>query len=94
MDVGTNFSLQFTHASESKAGMPERLLKQHVLERTVTGLCLISQALGFSNLRDADHSERASANLNDLPGRSFVAMVAGTSALLVGTALIIAAFLY
>jgi hypothetical protein len=48
MDVGTNFSLQFTHASESKAGMPERLLKQHVLERTVTGLCLISQALGFS----------------------------------------------
>ena len=48
----------------------------------------------FLDLRDADHSERASANLNDLPGRSFVAMVAGTSALLVGTALIIAAFLY
>jgi hypothetical protein len=37
---------------------------------------------------------RHKADLNDFAGDSFVAMVAGTSALLVGTAFIIAAFLY
>ena len=74
--------------------MPERLLKRQALKRTVTGLSLISQALGFSIFGILIIASRHQADLGDFAGGSFVAIFGGTSALFVGTAFIIAAFFY
>jgi hypothetical protein len=45
MDATSNFGLRFAQASGSNAGMHERLLRRQALDRTVTGLSLISQGL-------------------------------------------------
>jgi len=74
--------------------MPERLLRRQALERTVTGLSLISQGLAFSIFGMLIIANRHQADLNDFANGSFVAMLGGISALLMGTAFIIAAFLY
>jgi hypothetical protein len=51
MDATSNFSLSFAQASESKARMPERLLKRQALERFATGLNLISAIRLSADLR-------------------------------------------
>jgi len=81
MDATSNFDLRFAEASESKAGMPERLLKRQALKRTVTGLSLISQALGFSIFGMLSIANRHQADLGDFAGGSFVATAAGAGAI-------------
>ena len=94
MDATSNFGLRFAQASGSNAGMPERLLRRQALERTVIGLSLISQALGFSIFGMRIIANPFGADLNDFAGGSFVATVGGAGAILVGTAFTIAAFFY
>ena len=92
MDANSNFSL--AQSSESKTRMPDRLLTRQTLERIATGLSLIGQAFGFSIFGTLIIANRHQANLNDFAGGSFVAMSGGISAILVGTAFLIAACLY
>jgi hypothetical protein len=94
MDATSNFSLRFAQASESKVRMADRLLVRQTLRGIATGLSLISQALCFSILGTLMIANRHQADLNDFAGGSFVAMVGGISAILVGTAFLMAAFLY
>jgi hypothetical protein len=94
MDATSNFGLRFAQASGSDAGVPERLLRRQALERTLTGLSLVSQALAFSIFGILIIANRHQADLSDFVGGSFVATVGGAGAILVGTAFTIAAFLY
>lgn len=94
MDATSNFSLRFAEASESKAWIADRLLARQTLERTATGLSLISQALGFSIFGTLIIAHRHQAELNDFAGGSFVAVIGGISAILVGAAFLIAAGFY
>jgi hypothetical protein len=94
MEATSNFSLRFAQASGSKAELPERLLRRQALERILTELSLISQGLAFSIFGILIIANRYQADLHHFADGSFVAMLGGTSALLVGTAFIIAAFLY
>jgi hypothetical protein len=93
MDATSNAGLRFAQASGLNAGMPERLLRRQALERTVTGLSLVSQALAFWIFGMLIIANRHQADLNNFAGGSFVA-TAGAGALLVGTAFTIAAFFY
>jgi hypothetical protein len=74
--------------------MADRSLKRQALKRIPTGLSLITQALGFSIFGTLIIANRHQADLNNLAGGSFVAMVGGISAILVATAFLIAACLY
>jgi hypothetical protein len=74
--------------------MADWLLKRQSLERIATGLSLISQAFGFSIFGKLIIANRHQADLTDFAGCSFVAIVGGLSAILVGTAFLIAACLY
>jgi hypothetical protein len=77
MDATSNFGLRFAQASGSKPGMPERLLRRQALDRTVTGLSLISQGLAFSIFGMLIIADRHQADLNDFAGGSFLATVEG-----------------
>jgi hypothetical protein len=94
MDATSNFSLRFAQASESKAGTEVRLLERQTLERIATELSLISQALGFSIFGTLIIANRHQADLDNFAGGSFLAMVGGIGAILVGTAFLVAACLY
>jgi hypothetical protein len=94
MDATFNFSFGCAQASESKARVPARLLTRQTLERIVVGLSLIAQAFGFSIFGMLIIVNRHQAELNHSPGGSFIAIVGGISALLVGTTFLIAACLY
>jgi hypothetical protein len=94
MDATSNFNLRFDEPSESKLRMAERLLTRQTLARLAAGLSLISQALGFSIFGTLIITNRHQADLNDFAGGSFVAVVCGISAILVGAAFLIAACLY
>jgi hypothetical protein len=94
MDATSNFSLRLAQASESKARMVDRLLMRQIPEKIATRLGLISQGLGFSIFGTLIIANRHQAGPNDFAGGSFVAMVAGAGAILVGTAFLIAAFFY
>jgi hypothetical protein len=90
MDATSNFSLRFAQGSESNVRMADWLLARQTLKRIATGLSLISQAFGFSIFGTLIIANRHQADLNDFPAGSFVAMVGGISAILVGTAFLIA----
>jgi hypothetical protein len=77
MDATSNFGIRFAQASRSNAGMPERLLSPQALDRTVTGLSLISQGLAFSIFGMLIIANRHQADLNDFAGGCFVATVGG-----------------
>ena len=94
MDATSNFSLRFDQESESNVRMADWLLARQTLKRVATGLSLISQAFGFSIFGTLIIANRHQADLNDFPGDSFVAMAGGISAILVGTAFLIAACPY
>jgi uncharacterized membrane protein YidH (DUF202 family) len=94
MDATSNFSLRIPQASESNVRMADWLLARQTLKWIATGLSLISQAFGFSIFGTLIIANRQQADLNDFPAGSFVAMVGGVSAILVGTAFLIAACLY
>ena len=93
MDATSNFSLRSAQRSGSKPRSPEGLLKQAALKRIATGLSLMSQAVGFSIVGLLILATRPQAELNDSANGSVFATVGGISALFVGTAFLIAAFL-
>jgi hypothetical protein len=95
MDATTNFSLGLAQVSESKADTPgRRLLNRQTLQRISTGISLISLALGFAILGVLIIVNRHQADLNGFSGGSWVAIVGGISAILVGTAFLVAACLH
>jgi hypothetical protein len=94
MDATSNFSLRLAQASESKARMVDRLLMRQIPEKIATRLGLISQGLGFSIFGTLIIANRHQADLNDFAGGSFVAIVGGIGAVVVGSAFLIAACLY
>jgi hypothetical protein len=94
MKAITDFSLSFAQGLGSRVRRPERLLKRAALERIATGLSLMSQAVGFSSIGLLILVTRHQAELNDSANGRFVATAGGICALFVGTAFLIAAFLY
>ena len=94
MDTTANLSLRFAPASESKVSMADGLLTRLTPKRIATALSLISQALGFSTFGILIIANRHQADLNGFAGGSFVAVVGGISAILVGAAFLIAAGFY
>jgi hypothetical protein len=94
MDASTNFSLRFAQASESKAQKSERLVNRLALQRIAMGLSLMSQALGFLIFGTLIIANRDQADLSNFASGSFVAMIGGISAILVGAAFLIAACVY
>ena len=94
MDGTYNFSLGFAQAKESKTKTPNRLFNQQALQLISTGLSLISLSLGFSIFGILIILNQHQAKLNDLSGNSSLATVGGVSAILVGTAFLIAACLH
>ena len=94
MDASTNFSFRFAQAPESKARVPKVLTKRQALERTVTGLSLISQAFGFWIFGTLIIVNRHQADLSEIAGGGFATVVGGISAILAGTSFLIAACLY
>ena len=93
MDATSNFSLRFAQASESKVKMTDRLFNRQTLLRIGTGMSLFSLALGFAVLGMLIIVNRDQADLNGFSGGSFIAMVGGISAILVGMAFFVAACL-
>ena len=94
MDATSNFSLRLPQASESKVRMADRLFTRQTLVKIATGLSLISQAFGFSIFGTVIIANQHQTDLNGFAAGSFVAMSGGVSAILVGTAFLIAACLY
>jgi hypothetical protein len=94
MDATANFSPRFARVSESKVETPNWLLNPQVLQRIATRLSLISKAIGFSILGILITMNRHQADLNGLAGGSAVAMIGGISAILVGTAFLVATYLH
>jgi hypothetical protein len=94
MDATTNFSLRFAQASESKVRMADRLGTRQTSEKIGIALSLISHALGFSIFGTLITANRHQADLNGFGGGSFVAVVSGFSAMLVGAACLSAAGIY
>jgi hypothetical protein len=94
MDATANFSLRFARASESKVETTDWLLSRQVLQRIATRMSLVSEAIGFSVLGILIIVNRHQADLNGLLGGSSIAMVGGISAILVGTAFLLAACLH
>jgi hypothetical protein len=90
MDAITNFSLRVAEGSDAKPEKPKRA----TLQRIVTGISLVSLAVGFSILGTLIIVNRDQAELNGLSGGSFIAMVGGIGAILVGTAFLVAACLH
>ena len=91
MDATANFSLRFARVSESKVETIDWVLNRQVLQRVATRISLVSEAIGFSVLGILIILNRHQADLNGLAGGSSVAIVGGTSALLVGTVFLVAA---
>ena len=91
MDATANFSLRFARASDSKAETTDRLL---TLRRILTGMCLVSLALGFWVFAMLIIVNRHQAELNGLAGGSSFAMVGGIGAFLVGTVFLVPACLH
>jgi hypothetical protein len=94
MDATTNFSLRFAKGSRSKAETPDRSLEGHILQRIATRTSLIGLALGFSVLGMLIIVNSHRADLNDLPGGKFIAVLGGIGAILVGTVFLVAACLH
>ena len=94
MDATANFSQRFARVSESKVEMPDWFLGRQVLQRIATRLSLIGKAIGFSILGILITMNRHQADLNGLAGGSAVAMIGGISAILVGTAFLVATYLH
>src|SRR6516225_39213 len=94
MDGTYNFSLGFAQAKEPKTKTPNRLFNQQALQLISTALSLISLSLGFSIFGILIILNQHQAKLNDLSGNSSLATVGGVSAILVGTAFLVAACLH
>jgi hypothetical protein len=94
MDATSNFTLRLAQASGSKAGIPGRLLMRQILKRIAAALSLISQGFGFSIFGTLIIANRHQADLHEFAGGGFAEIVGGITAILVGTAFLITAFLY
>jgi uncharacterized integral membrane protein len=94
MEATANFSLRFARASESRVETADRSLSRQVLQRIATRMSLVSLALGFWVFAMLIIINRHQVELNGLSGGSFVAMVGGIGAFLVGTVFLVAAGLH
>ena len=94
MDSTTNFSLRFAQGLESKAETPDRALSRHILRRIAIRTSLLCLAIGFSILGTLIILNRHQADLNGLPGGNFIAVVGGTSAILIGAVFLSASFFH
>ena len=94
MDATANFSLRFARASESKVETTDWLLRRRTLQSIATRMSLIGEAIGFSVLGILIILNRHQADVNGFSGGSWVAMVGGIGAILVGTAFLVAACLH
>jgi hypothetical protein len=90
MDAITNFSLRVAEGSDAKHEKPKRA----TLQRIVTGISLVSLAVGFSILGTLIIVNRDQAELNGLAGGSSFAIAGGIGAVLVGTVFLFAAYLH
>jgi hypothetical protein len=90
MDATTNFSLRVAEGSDAKAEKSKRA----PLEKTATGISLVSLAVGFSILGTLIIANRDQADLSGISGGSSIAIVGGISAILVGTVFLVAAYLH
>ena len=93
MDATANFSDRFARPSESKIEMTDWVLSRQALQRIATRMSLLGEAIGFSILGILILMNRHQAELNGLSGGSSFAMVGGIGAFLVGTVLLVAAYL-
>ena len=94
MDATANFSLRFGRASESKVETINWVLSRQVLQRIVTRMSLVGEAIGFLVLGILIIMNRQQADLNGLGGGSAVALIGGISAVLVATVFLVAACLH
>jgi hypothetical protein len=91
MDATYNFSLA---QGTAKTLAPNQLLKPQTLQEISTGMSLISLSVGFSIVGMLIIVNRHQADLSDLTSGNCTAMVGGISAMLVGTAFLVATFLH
>ena|SRR6516225_3539188 len=94
MDASANFSLRFAPVSESKVKRIDWVLSRQVLQRIATRISLVSEAMGFLVLGILITANRHQADLNGLGSGSAVAMVGGISAVFVGAAFLVAAYIH
>jgi hypothetical protein len=94
MEAIANFSLRFAPATEPKVERPDWVLSRQTLHRISTGMSLVSLALGFWVFAMLIIINRHQAELNGVSGGSFVVMVGGIGAFLVGTVFLVVACLH
>jgi hypothetical protein len=94
MNAASTFTLGFAPLSESTIETLDRLLNREALQRIATLASLISEAIGFFVIGILIIVNRHQADLDGVSGGSLVAVVGGTSAILVGTTFLVAACLY
>ena len=94
MDITHNFSLGFAQGIELKTDAADRMLKRQTLQQISTATSLVSLSLGFLIVGMLIIMNRNQAELNGLTGGNPVAMAGGISAMLIGTAFLVAAYLH
>jgi hypothetical protein len=94
MGATYNFHPRFAEGSGSKAETPDQLLNRQPGQKIWTAMSLVSLSLGFSIFGILIILNRHRADLNGLSGDSFAATVGGITAILVGTAFLVAGCLH
>jgi hypothetical protein len=94
MDATANFSLGFAPASESRVETIDSVLSQQALQRVATRISLVGEARGLLVFGILIIVNRHQADLNGLAGGSSVAMIGGSSAVLVASVFLVAACLH
>ena len=89
MDATANFSLRFARASESKIETTDWVLSPQVLQRIATRMSLFGEAIGFSILGILILVNRHQAELIGFSAGSSIALVGGSSTILVGVCAIL-----
>jgi hypothetical protein len=86
MDAITTFSLRGAEGSVATAEKPKRV----TLQQIATEISLVGLTVGFSILGTLIMMNCHHAHLNDLPGGTFLAIVGGICAILVGAVFFVA----
>jgi hypothetical protein len=84
MNVAANLSLRFAQASDSKAETTDRLLKRQTLQSIAIRVSLVGEAIDFSILGILILVNRHQAELIGFSAGSSIALVGGSSTILVG----------
>jgi hypothetical protein len=94
MDFTHNFSLGFAQGTELKANAADPWPKRQTLQQISTATSLVSLSLGFLIVGMLIIMNRNQADVNGLTGGNPVALAGGISAMLIGTAFLVAAYLH